>query len=376
MLNSFSHWPYKSCFSARSSWRRFFSQNVVPIRPLSRSFFFKKNYRYNSVPFSPPSSPDPQVLNFLQKRIQSAPRFPKPSALLELGKPRLTILVVLTTMSSYALAPYPGLSFGTLVWLTMGTALCSVSANAFNQCMEPTLDCQMARTRGRPIPRGAVRPEYGWLFASTTGILGSSMSFLVNPTVGWLGLANIVLYMGVYTPLKRISILNTWVGSIVGALPPLMGWAACSGGDLSHAGAFFTAAILFAWQFPHFNAFSTMVADDYKRCGYQMASWKRPALNARVALRYSLLFLPLSYGFVWSGIVNPSYMVGASAANLYLIAKAWQFYRNPYKTNARSLFFASLLHLPLIFILTLGSHMFKVWKDSERIEPDNSSSGD
>ncbi|KAL2315825.1 Protoheme IX farnesyltransferase, mitochondrial [Schizosaccharomyces pombe] len=302
--------------------------------------------------------------------MQAAPLYPKPSAFLELGKPRLTVLVVLSTMSSYALAPYPGLSFNTLAWLTMGTALCSISANAFNQSMEPMLDCQMARTRSRPIPRGAIRPEYAWLFATLTGIAGTSMSFLVNPTVGWLGLGNIVLYMGIYTPLKRISIVNTWVGSLVGAIPPLMGWAACSGGDLlSHPGGLITAAMLFAWQFPHFNAFSTMVKDDYKKCGYQMMAWKNPALNARVSLRYALAFLPLSYAYISTGLVGPWYAVPATGTNMFLIARAWKFYRNRNYQNARSLFFASLLHLPLLFTLTLACHMIKVWNDSDSKNP-------
>src|SRR5690606_22483570 len=148
----------------------------------------------------------------------------------------------------------------------------------------------------------------------------------VNPTVAALGVANIVLYAGVYTPLKRRSVINTWVGAIVGAIPPLMGWAAAAGSCtpallppagssstlaafvdesarlLAHPGGWLLATLLFAWQFPHFNALSHTIAHEYKRAGYRMLASVDARMNARIALRYSILMFPVCFGLTACGV--------------------------------------------------------------------------
>ncbi|EEB08045.1 protoheme I Xfarnesyltransferase [Schizosaccharomyces japonicus yFS275] len=345
------------------SCKRFFATSSVAV-PEKPQFFKKNTPKQNALPYRVPPL---EVWNVLREREQNAPAVPKLSTLIELGKPRLTALVVLTAMSAYALAPFPGLSLSHLLLLAGGTTLCSLSANSYNQCMEPLLDYQMARTHNRPIPRGAVRPEHGWLFATGAGMLGTIMNYSVNSTVAWLGVLNIAIYMGLYTPLKRVSILNTWVGSIVGAVPPLMGWAACSNGDLfTHPSGILTAAIMYAWQFPHFNSLSAMVREDYKTCGYRMMSWTNPPLNARVALRYTVLCLPLSLAYISCGIVDPWYAIAAIWVNIVFTRKAWTFYRNPSNPNARKLFFGSLMYLPTIFIVTLVAHIMKEMNDYKR----------
>ncbi|CAK7275374.1 Protoheme IX farnesyltransferase, mitochondrial, partial [Sporothrix epigloea] len=164
------------------------------------------------------------------------------SSLLSLAKPRLTVLVVLTAMAPYALYPVPSflssellettpsLSPLTLLFLTTGTALCSASANALNMLYEPDTDARMSRTRNRPLVRMLVSRRAALLFAVACGIVGiAALQWGVNPTVAFLGAANIALYAGVYTPMKRLSVLNTWVGALVGGIPPLMGWAAAAG---------------------------------------------------------------------------------------------------------------------------------------------------
>ncbi|RPA74273.1 mitochondria protoheme IX farnesyltransferase [Ascobolus immersus RN42] len=301
---------------------------------------------------------------------------------LSLSKPRLSALVVLTTMVPYALYPLdpilstvateaPSLNALTLLYLTSGTALCSASANAFNMIIEPAYDAQMTRTRNRPLVRKLLSTRNAILFAVGTGLTGATLLYYgVNPTVAGLGALNILLYAGVYTPMKRVSVLNTWVGAIVGGIPPLMGWAAASGAHalsgttseiLSHPGGWLLAGLLFAWQFPHFNALSWTIKEEYKRAGYVMASWKYPKLNARVALRYSLLFFPLCIGLTYYGVTDWGFVATSTAVNAWNLQKAWRFYKVQTPATARGLFWASVWHLPLI--LGLGMlHKNGVWE--------------
>ncbi|PWW78546.1 mitochondria protoheme IX farnesyltransferase [Tuber magnatum] len=299
---------------------------------------------------------------------------------LALTKPRLTALIVLSAMAPYALFPVdpllsdiPTLSALTLTFLTVGTALSSSSANAFNMYLEPAYDRQMSRTRNRPLVRRLLTPRQALVFAATTGILGiGSLYAGVNPTVAALGGINIVLYAGVYTPLKRISVANTWVGAIVGGIPPLMGWAAAAGNvqgvdstwvsTLSHPGGWLLAGLLFAWQFPHFNSLSWGNRDEYRQVGYQMMVWKYPALNARVALRYSLLLFPVCFGLCATGVTDVGFLVDSSVVNGWLVREAWRFYRKGGEGgNAKRLFWASVWHLPVVMGLAMV-HKTGLWR--------------
>ena len=148
-------------------------------------------------------------------------------AYLQLSKSKLSALVVLSAMSGVALSPAAA-TLPVLLSTALGTALCSASANTLNQLQEVPFDAQMARTRSRPLVRHAISSLHATTFAAVTGIVGPALLWTaVNPTTAILGASNIVLYAGVYTWMKRKSPFNTWVGSIVGALPPLMGWTAC-----------------------------------------------------------------------------------------------------------------------------------------------------
>ncbi|KAA8899188.1 UbiA prenyltransferase family-domain-containing protein [Sphaerosporella brunnea] len=302
-------------------------------------------------------------------------------AYLSLAKPRLTALIVLTTMASYALFPVdpllsspaaPTLSALTLVYLTAGTALCCSSANALNMAYEPNFDRLMSRTRNRPLVRGLLSTSQAVGFAGLTGAAGIAALHLgVNPTVAALGALNIFIYAGVYTPMKRVSVANTWVGAIVGGIPPLMGWAAASGAValdgtfmelLSHPGGWLLAALLFAWQFPHFNALSWPIREEYRNAGYQMAAWKYPALNARVALRYSLLFFPICVGLWYYGVTDVGFLVDSSVLNAWLVREAWKFYQKGGEGGrARSLFWASVWQLPLLLVLAMA-HKAGLWR--------------
>lgn len=287
---------------------------------------------------------------------------------IKLTKPNLTILVTLSSICSYAISPFTA-SMPELIFLTLGTALCSGAANAINMGREPEFDSKMPRTVGRPVVRGLVTPKQAYQFATVTGSIGSLMLYAgVNPTVSFLGVLNIVLYSWVYTSLKRKSIINTWVGAIVGAIPPLMGWAASS--PLTHPGAWCLAGLLYAWQFPHFNALSHNIADQYKNAGYVMTAAENPKLNARVALRYSLLMFPFCFGLSYFGITDWVFQFDSAIMNSWLAFLAFKFWKQQkknYRTNykptaedialssahAKKLFWGSVWQLPVILILAM-----------------------
>ncbi|ETS73121.1 Protoheme IX farnesyltransferase [Pestalotiopsis fici W106-1] len=311
----------------------------------------------------------------------SAKSFRRQFALyLSLSKPRLSMLVVLTSMSSYALYPVPdflsptigvdapSLSPLTLAFLTTGTALCSASANALNMLYEPDTDAKMSRTRNRPLVRGLLTQRKAVVFAILAAATGvGALYFGVNPTVAALGATNVVLYAGVYTPMKRLHWLNTWVGAIVGGIPPLMGWAAAAGEAATDTGGFeellltrdaiggwLLAGLLFAWQFPHFMALSWSIREEYKIAGHKMLAWINPARNGRVALRYSLAFFPICFGLCAVGVTEWSFAVTSLPINVWLTREAVRFWKHEgYQGSARGLFWASVWHLPVVMVFAL-----------------------
>ncbi|KAL2117637.1 hypothetical protein VTJ04DRAFT_7297 [Mycothermus thermophilus] len=331
------------------------------------------------------------------------------SALLSLAKPRLTVLVVLSAMVPYALYPVPAflstsaaataaipsLSPLTLLFLTTGTTLCSASANALNMLYEPDTDARMTRTRTRPLVRRLLSTRAALLFAIACGLAGTAGLYLgVNPTVAFLGGLNIAIYAGAYTPLKRISAVNTWVGAIVGGIPPLMGWAAAAGetatgdgtwrellfaSDGSSIGGWLFAGLLFAWQFPHFMPLSWGIREEYKAAGLRMLCWTNPARNARVALRYSVVFVPLCVALCAAGVTEWSFAVTSLPVNAWLIREAVKFWRyEGHKGSARGLFWASVWHLPVIMVLALAQKKgmwARVWR-SVAGEPDEEEEDD
>lgn len=207
----------------------------------------------------------------------------------------------------------------------------------------------MVRTRGRPLPSGRVRPEtavvLGALF-SVGGLLYAC--FAVNLVAGALGAATLALYVLVYTPLKRVTTLNTALGAIPGALPPLIGWAGAVGSVTVPGWTLF--AIQFFWQLPHFLAISWLYRDDYARAGFKMLAvlddtGLRTALHA---ISHTLGLCAVSLGPFVLGIVGRWYVLAALVLGFGFAAFAVRFALNRSREHARALFFASLLYLPLI----------------------------
>lgn len=306
---------------------------------------------------------------------------------LALSKPRLTFLMVLTTASAYSLYPTPwilttastttpSLSALTLVFLTSGTALCSAAANALNMLFEPAHDAKMSRTRNRPLVRGLVSSRGAFLFALISGTLGvAGLYYGVNPTTAFLGAFNIFLYAGIYTPMKRISVLNTWIGALVGAIPPLMGWAAAAGQHATgngswqelllgpeNIGGWLLAALLYAWQFPHFNALSWTIREEYRAAGYKMMAWVNERRNARIALRYSFWFFPICAGLWYVGVTDQGFLVTSTAINAWALREAWRFWKHQgHKGSARALFWAGVWQLPGLLVLAMA-HKKGLWE--------------
>lgn len=274
-----------------------------------------------------------------------------PQQYMQLSKIRLTGLVVLTEMAGYVIAP-GAMHLNTFLWAGIGTGLCSSSANALNQWLEVPFDSQMSRTQNRVLVRARLSPLHVVMFGATAGLLGLSVLFTqVNGLTAALGASTLFLYTSVYTPLKRISILNTWVGSVVGALPPLMGWAACTGG--LDAGGLILAGILYSWQFPHFNALSWNLRGDYSRAGYRMMCVTNAPLCRRVTMRHCLALLGLTTLLPACGVTTWWLALDSLPLNLWQAYLGYQFYKDSDTRSARKLFRFSLLYLPILMLMIL-----------------------
>lgn len=295
----------------------------------------------------------------------------------QLSKRNLSILMTLTATTGFALSPLP-LSMPVLLCLTVGTFLTSAAANTFNQILEVPLDAQTPRTRVRPLVARKVTPFHAASFGTISTILGGSILwFGCNPTTALLGIGNLLLYSAVYTPMKRFSVSNTWVGAVVGAITPLMGWTATGGSlwptaeqplilhwpweaissiaDLPNPLTAWTlAALLFSWQFPHFNALSHMIRQFYALSGYPMLSVLSPRLNALVSLRHALLLVPICALMApLSGCVDWTFALTSAIPNAIFVKEAFKFYKTTTEANAKRVFFASLWYLPVVLALML-----------------------
>uniref|UniRef100_H3BEJ7 Heme O synthase n=1 Tax=Latimeria chalumnae TaxID=7897 RepID=H3BEJ7_LATCH len=195
-------------------------------------------------------------------------------------------------------------------------------------------------------------PLHAISFAVCCAVPGVALlTFGLNPLTGALGAFNIFLYSCCYTPLKRVSILNTWVGSVVGAIPPVMGWTAATGS--LNIGALLLGGILYSWQFPHFNALSWNLREDYSRGGYRMMSVTHPALCKRVAFRHCLALIGMSTLAPALDVTTWTFPLISLPINLYISYLGFRFYRDADRSSARKLFFCSLWHLPMLLLLML-----------------------
>lgn len=269
----------------------------------------------------------------------------------KLSKIRLTGFVTSTTITGGFIASQSFTdSLPVIATAALGTFLCSSSAAALNQFLETPYDSQMRRTAIRPLVIGQVSPLETVIFALVTGLSGVTiLSLFVNNITAALGAINLVLYSFIYTPMKRSNVANTWIGSIVGAVPPLMGSTAVLG--YVSIDAALLALILFSWQFPHFNALSWNLRHEYARAGYRMMSVVDPGLCKRVALRHSGLLLLYTCALPFYGSTSSLFTLFALPFNLQFINLSWLFYKQADSASSRKLFRFSLVYLPAILAL-------------------------
>ena len=267
-----------------------------------------------------------------------------------LSKFKLSSLVLATTMVGYAMAPGP-FSIPIFFLSSVGTGFTIFSAAAINQIIEVKNDSEMLRTKRRWLPTQKIGLTHAKLFAATCGVSGVTMLYTINPLASALALFNLVLYTSVYTPMKQKQPLNTWVGAIVGAVPPMIGWAASTGG--LEAGSWVLGALLAFWQMPHFMALSYSLKDDYHRGGFRMLINTNPEKVTGVLLRYSLAMMPLGFLAYLCDMTTVWFAVDSLLPTGYLSYLAIKFYKNPDRDQARSIFKFTLLMLPLLLGLMI-----------------------
>ena len=270
----------------------------------------------------------------------------------ELFKLRLTGLVLLTTAVGFYVGFRGPVDYLLMLHTLLGTALVASGASALNQLFERDYDARMRRTQDRPLPSGRMQPQTVLLVGVTSAVFGLIyLARAVNFTTSLVSACSLLIYLFAYTPLKRVTWLNTAVGAIPGALPPLIGWAAARGG-LSGAGWTLFAIQAF-WQLPHFMAIAWLYRAEYARAGFKMLPVIDPdgRRTSRQAVVFTLGLLPLSLWPYFLRLTGPVYFAGASILGLAFLWSAVQFTRRLSESRARQLFYVSILYLPLLLAL-------------------------
>ncbi len=291
----------------------------------------------------------PQVEALERSRFS---RRERAGAYAELTKPRITFLIVLTSAAGFVLGSPGPVDYVALLSALFGIGLLSSGIATLNQYAERELDGLMRRTANRPLPAGKLAPWEALCFGAGTTILAEAyLLVFVNPLTALLGLTVIAGYLFAYTPLKTRSSLSTLVGAFPGAVPPLIGWTAARGTISLEGWVLF--AILFLWQFPHFLAIAWMYREDYSRAGILMLPVVEPdgRVTAQQIVVYTLMLLPVSLLPVALGMSGRLYLYGAIVLGLLFLYSSLRAAFSMTRQQARRLLLASVLYLPLLFIL-------------------------
>ena len=276
-------------------------------------------------------------------------------ALAELTKPRITLFILMSAGIGYVC----GLGGSSVEWFTVfhliaGTGLLASGTAALNQWYERRTDALMLRTESRPIPSGRVSAQQALWFGIAIALVGFIELLVgVNALTALLGLFTLVLYLGVYTPLKQRTWHATTLGAIPGAMPPLMGFAAAA--RMLPLEALVLFAILFVWQFPHFYAIAWMYREDYGRAGIKMLPVVEPdgESTARQILLFSLLLIPVSLIPSVLSMTGNLYLIGTLAMGLVFLFSAIRVSQERTRSRARQVLLASVIYLPVVFGLIL-----------------------
>ena len=282
-----------------------------------------------------------------------------PLGYLQLTKPSVVWLIILSTAVGFYMGSSGSLPLALLFHTLAATALLAGGTGALNQWMERDLDARMRRTEKRPLPAGRLRPLPVLLFGAGLTVAGLAyLALAVNALTALLGLMTTSGYLFVYTPLKTRTPLSTFFGSFPGAMPPLIGWVAVRN-ELGLEG-WTLFAVLFVWQFPHFYAIAWMYREDYARAGILMLPVVKPdgVATGRQIVFYTALLLPVSLVPVVVGMAGMIYLIGALVCGLgYLLFGVLAAHKKT-TYQARRLLQASVVYLPLIYVLLIFD---KVW---------------
>ena len=272
-------------------------------------------------------------------------------AYLELTKPRITFLVVLTAAAGFCLGS-DQIDFLRLLNMALGVALLSSGIATLNQYIERDLDRLMRRTQDRPLPSGKLTAGRALVFGvSLSAVALGYLAVTVNPLSAVLGFATLASYLFIYTPLKLRTTLSTVLGAFPGAMPPFIGWVAARGEVTIEAWVLF--AILFLWQFPHFLAIAWMYRDDYARAGIKMLPVVEPEgrVTGQQIVVYTLLLIPVSLLPVLVNLAGSGYLIGASVIGVVFLYYGVRAAVARTTWQARKLLLASVLYLPILFLL-------------------------
>lgn len=284
----------------------------------------------------------------------------KLAAYYELTKPGITFTVLISMAVGFILGSGNSIDYLLLFNAAIGTWMIAAGTAAHNQFLEWRLDGQMKRTRQRPLPSSKITPSESIVF-SLSLIFGGLLYLIlvVNLVAGLVSLATTLLYLCAYTPLKRISSINVFVGAIPGALPPVGGWAAATG-HLGSIGMWLLFAIVFFWQIPHVMAIAWVCKDDYQHAGFRMLPANDP--NGTLATTFILIcllaLLPISWGLFAIGMSGWIYLAGALLSALVFLFYGIIFAQNRTKTSAKKLMFASFGYLPVVWGFIIIDQLF------------------
>jgi protoheme IX farnesyltransferase len=271
-----------------------------------------------------------------------------------LTKPRITWLILMSTGVGYFFGAKDGWQWLTLLHTIVGTGLIASGTAALNQWYEREADGKMRRTQARPLPSGRLTPGKALVFGILISAAGfADLWFGANPLAAMLGLITLLCYLFIYTPLKQRSPHSTTFGSVPGAMPPLIGFAAASGTLTWDAWVLF--AILFLWQFPHFYAIAWMYKEDYARAGIRMLPVVEPdgKSTARRIMLYSIALIPISLMPKYFAMAGNIYLYGALVLGLLFLYYGLRIRTDRTRQQARRVLLASVVYLPLLFSLML-----------------------
>jgi protoheme IX farnesyltransferase len=271
---------------------------------------------------------------------------------LELTRPRIVMMILVACTIGLLLGGGRHVGWALALWTMLGTALVTGGSCALNSFMDRDADALMERTRRRPLPSGAIRPAHALIFGLAIVAAGCVvLLWKANALAAGLGLAGVLVYVLIYTPLKRVTWANTSIGAVSGAIPPLIGWAAAT--DRIGPGGWILFGMLFAWQHAHFWTIAWLLRDDYRRAGFQMLPVVYPGgdLTFRFTLFASAALIPLSLLLVGLGLAGPAYCCGAVVVGGLILAAGIQFLRRQSRHAARMLMFACAAYLPVLLAM-------------------------